>query len=138
MDAPDFTGRFSCCSPSGLPADSFLVLEVKSTMSRGETESDNGGPPRITDSPWFWGYLFATAALIALMLAGPKFDHRQAEIEREFSARQSHGHVISGEEGPIKPPASGKQHLTLRPLIVAMSVVLVVAWTTFCVRRVLR
>ncbi|MCA9214440.1 MAG: hypothetical protein KDB27_15320 [Planctomycetales bacterium] len=91
--------------------------------------------PTVSDSPWFWIYLFATAGLIALMLAGNKFDHRQAEIEREFSARQSHGHVISGDEGPIAPPVAGEQHVTLRPLYIAMGVCVIVGWTVFYLRR---
>jgi len=96
---------------------------------------DSGKTPPITDSPWFWVYVFATAGLIALMLAGNKFDHRQAEIEREFSARQSHGHVISGADGPIEPPTPGNQHLTLRPLYLIMAVLLVLGWSTFYIKR---
>ena len=89
----------------------------------------------VSDSPWFWVYLFATAGLIALLLADHKFDHRQSEIEREFSARQSYGHVLSSEDGPIAPPTPGNQHLTLRPLYMIMSIVLVVGWTTFYLKR---
>ncbi len=99
-----------------------------------ENESKPNRPP-ITDSAWFWVYLFATAGLIALTLTGNKFDHRQAEIEREFSARQSYGHVVSGEDGPMSPPSAGRQYLTLRPLYIALGVIVVVGWTTFYVRR---
>lgn len=109
-------------------------------MANFKSLDENGSvPPKVpqpvTDSPWFWVYLFATAGLIALLLAGNKFDHRQSEIEREFSARQSYGHVLSGEDGPIAPPTPGNQHLTLRPLYLIMSIVLVVGWTTFYWKR---
>lgn len=42
----------------------------------------------ITDSPWFWLYLFATTALILLVVFRSKLDIRQAEIERQHQARE--------------------------------------------------
>ncbi|MEW4453911.1 hypothetical protein AB1L30_14650 [Bremerella sp. JC817] len=42
----------------------------------------------ITDSPWFWLYLFATVALILLVFFRGKLDIRQANIERQHQARQ--------------------------------------------------
>lgn len=40
--------------------------------------------PRLTDSPWFWAYLFSAAAFVALLLMGGKYEHRQTHIEDEF------------------------------------------------------
>ncbi|RCS42165.1 hypothetical protein DTL42_20255 [Bremerella cremea] len=42
----------------------------------------------ITDSPWFWLYLFATTALILLVVFRSKLDIRQADIERQHQARE--------------------------------------------------
>ncbi|MHC2066971.1 hypothetical protein ACYFX5_05840 [Bremerella sp. T1] len=42
----------------------------------------------ISDSPWFWLYLFATVALILLVVFRGKLDIRQANIERQHQARQ--------------------------------------------------
>lgn len=42
----------------------------------------------LTDSPWFWGMLFAATALVALALIAPKFDIRQRQIEGRFLGRQ--------------------------------------------------
>ncbi len=41
----------------------------------------------LTDSPWFWVYLFATVALILLVVWRPKLEYRQAWIERQHQAR---------------------------------------------------
>ncbi len=40
--------------------------------------------PRLTDSPWFWIYMFSTMALLMLMVMGPKYGHRQTHLEDEF------------------------------------------------------
>jgi hypothetical protein len=81
-------------------------------------------------------YLFATGGLIALMLIGTKFNHRQAQIERELSARQRHGYILAGEQGPAEPPVAGSQAIQLRPLFVLLSLLIVGAWTAFWIQRV--
>ncbi|HEX4000701.1 MAG TPA: hypothetical protein VHX65_19285 [Pirellulales bacterium] len=40
--------------------------------------------PRLTDSPWFWAYLFSTAGFVALLLMSGKYQHRQTHIEDEY------------------------------------------------------
>ncbi len=40
--------------------------------------------PRITDSPWFWVYIFSTAAVLALFVMEGKYNHRQNHIEDEY------------------------------------------------------
>jgi len=82
----------------------------------------------LTDSPWFWAYLFVTGALVALVLAGPKYVQRQPQIERQFAARQSGGQAIVGADGPIPASTSDDMILSLRPLYVALAVLLAVAW----------
>lgn len=51
----------------------------------------------ITDSPWFWLYLFATTALILLVVFRSKLDIRQAEIERQYQARELATQVQDGQ-----------------------------------------
>ena len=40
--------------------------------------------PRLTDSPWFWAYLFSTMGVILLFLMDAKYQHRQTHIEDEY------------------------------------------------------
>lgn len=42
---------------------------------------------RLTDTPWFWVYVFATSALAALLIIGPKYQQRQPQLERQYRAR---------------------------------------------------
>jgi len=46
-------------------------------------------PVRITDSPWFWGLLFALMALVGMAAIAPKFDRRQRQVEGRFLGRQT-------------------------------------------------
>ena len=66
---------------------------------------------------------------------GPKYNSRQAQIEREFSARQSHGHTVSGDNGPIKPPVAGEQNLRLGPIYVIIGTIFIAAWSVFWFQR---
>lgn len=52
----------------------------------------------LTDSPWFWIYLFATAALVLLIVSKPKLDYRQAWLERQHQARQFSHQLAEGRE----------------------------------------
>ena len=42
----------------------------------------------MSDSPWFWVYLFGAAALIAMFLIGNKADTVQAQRDGNFTRRQ--------------------------------------------------
>jgi hypothetical protein len=88
----------------------------------------------LTDSPWFWAYLFGTAALVALFLAGPRYHGRQGQLEREFAARQSAGQIVVGDRGPIMP-TEGPTILPLRPLYIVLGVVWTIAWVGLWYQR---
>ena len=101
------------------------------------TES-NSNPtvlPPITDSGWFWLYLFCTAGLVALYLAGPRYTYRQPQLERQFSARQRGGQAVIGTDGPVGLSDANKMIITLRPLYVVLAVILAVAWIVFWRQR---
>jgi hypothetical protein len=91
--------------------------------------SSTGRP--ITDSPWFWAYLFATAALIALALIGPKFAARQAQIEREFQGRQRASQQAQGEEPSGELSTRERTLITLQPLFWGLAIVTIGAWVVF-------
>ena len=86
----------------------------------------------ITDSPWFWGYIFATGALIALAIAAPKYYPRQTQLEQRFLARQEGGQTVKGADGQtISPPRGKNLILSLGPLFLICAALLVVAWGRF-------
>jgi len=101
-------------------------------MSEQPTHSNSGRTRQnsITDSPWFWVYIFSTSALIALALAGPKYFPRQTQLERQFLARQEGGQTIKGADGQsIAPPTGRNLIVTLGPLFVICGLLLMVAWS---------
>ena len=71
----------------------------------------------VTDSPWFWVCLFATAALIGLAAIGPKYAKRQAQIEREFQGRQRAAQNVQGQTPSVALSTPEQTLITLRPLI---------------------
>ena len=85
----------------------------------------------VTDSPWFWAFLFSTAALIALAVIGPKFAQRQAHIEREFQGRQRAAENLNDREPTVGLSSPGQTLITLQPLFFALAAVTMVAWIVF-------
>jgi hypothetical protein len=85
----------------------------------------------ITDSPWYWVYLFCTAGAIALLLAGPKFAARQAQIERNSEARLQVAQQVASQQLNVSQHEAEQRtatRITLWPLYAAMGFVLSVAW----------
>jgi hypothetical protein len=60
-------------------------------------------PSRLSESPWFWTYLFGTAALIAMFLIGQKADTVQAQRDGNFTRRQL---SLERQAGHVTPPAA--------------------------------
>ena len=85
----------------------------------------------ITDSPWFWAFLFSTAALLALAVIAPKFAQRQAHIEREFQGRQRAAENLNHREPTVGLSSAGDTLITLQPLFFALAAVTMVAWIVF-------
>ena len=92
----------------------------------------------LTESPWYWVYLFCTAGLVALILAGPKFAARQSQIERKAQGRQRAAQNIAGKV-PVTP-LSDEEHtqIGLRPLYYVLGGVLLVAWIQLIWRQYFR
>ena len=85
----------------------------------------------ITDSPWYWVYLFCTAGAVALLLAGPKFAARQSQIERNSGDRLHAAQHVAQQQreiGEQQTPQSTATRITLWPLYVALGCALAVAW----------
>lgn len=93
--------------------------------------SEHSSPQQepITDSPWFWLYLFATVALILLIVFQGKLSIRQANIERQHQARQLANQ--SGEisiETPVTVSSPGNTVIGLNYLIAVLGVLVVIGW----------
>lgn len=82
----------------------------------------------LTDSPWFWAYLFGAAALVALFAANSKFGPRQAQIEREFQARTRAAQKMNGQEPTLELSTPERTLVTLQPLWIVLAVVTIVGW----------
>jgi hypothetical protein len=91
-------------------------------------EVNSPGGRSITDSPWYWLYLFCTAALIALFLAQTKFAARQSQIERKAQGRQRAIQNISGKEPRTPLSDVQRTHIRLWPLFVVLGLILLGAW----------
>lgn len=83
----------------------------------------------ITDSPWFWLYLFATFALILLIAFQWKLDVRQANIERQHQARQlaNQPDEIATEE-PVTVSSPGNTLIGWNYLVAVLAVLVAVGW----------
>jgi len=88
-------------------------------------------PRPVADSPWFWVYLFGTAALIALALAAPKFGPRQAQIEREYQGRTRAAQNLNGVEPDLPMSSSERTRITLQPLFLALAGITSLGWIVF-------
>src|SRR5213080_3023413 len=88
-------------------------------------------PRSIADSPWFWAYLFGTAALIALALIGPKFQSRQAQIERQYQGRQRAAEIQNGQEPTGELSSAERTLITLSPLFLGLAAMTAIAWLVF-------
>lgn len=85
----------------------------------------------LSDSPWFWAYLFGTCALIALALAAPKFSRRQVQIERESQGRERAAQRLNGQTPTVPMSTVGDTQVTLRPLFIGVGGLTVLAWAVF-------
>jgi len=85
----------------------------------------------LTDSPWFWVYLFGTAALIGLALISPKFGPRQAQIEREYQGRTRAAQNLNGVEPDVAMSSAERTFVTLRPLFLTLAGISSLGWIVF-------
>ena len=111
---------------------------VASTQPNPEQRSETSRRKSITESPWYWVYLFSTAVLIAIVLLGPKIIERQTIDERNYQARQRTYQQASGEQPDIPLSTSNNQLITLQPLIITFAIVLTVSWIILWYRHFYR
>ena len=91
--------------------------------------------PSFTDSPWFWVCLFSAGGVMALVLGASRISFRQAQIEREYRARQLSGTVVLANEVEQPLPQSSRTRITIRPLLIALSGIVVIGWSVLWWQR---
>lgn len=88
-------------------------------------DSQKPPAPPITDSPWFWTFLFSAAGLVCVLVIMPQYAKRQRRLEMQYMAReeilrrQAEGEPAAreaGQEGAAAPPALGDLIIPIWPL----------------------
>lgn len=115
-------------------------------------KSFNSNPPRqrVTDSHWFWIYVFGMAGLAGLLLIGPKFSQRQARLESKQAGRESAWKQRVAEQAPADATPTGENsnsvvpdpsspttppRVPLWPLATLLTLLMIVAWGALMKRR---
>ena len=114
------------------------------TVTNTETENCTGDVspavnaptrPKLTESIWFWGYLFSTAALIILFVMQSKISSRQNDEQRNFQARQQTYENVTRPDNPTNVTQKTAQTVTTTPLFVVMGITFSVSWVMLCRQR---
>lgn len=100
-------------------------------MTKPVTTADPPSRPSLTDSPWFWAYVFGAAALVALFAANTKFGPRQAQIEREYQARTRAAQKMNGQEPTLQLSTPQNTLITLGPLWIVLTMITIGGWFFF-------
>jgi hypothetical protein len=87
-------------------------------------KASRSGSKIVSESPWFWLCLFTTVGVVMLVSFSPKIGLRQAQLEREFSARQAAGQTVASPADP------GKLAIDLQPLLFLLVAIVVCSWVT--------
>jgi ElaB/YqjD/DUF883 family membrane-anchored ribosome-binding protein len=102
-----------------------------------ESHTQTSRPP-ISDNPWFWAYVFATAGLVGVMLLGSKLDRRQEQLDGNFTRRQelleqraaknqgTSAEAISVEDSAA--PELEERYVTFPPLYIAIAIGAAIGW----------
>lgn len=92
-----------------------------------DTSSPPTKPP-LTDSPWFWVYLFGVAALVFVALEAPKFRERQAQVERKGQARIRAAQNVAGQTPDAALSTVENTAIDLKPILFVIGGATVVSW----------
>ena len=113
-------------------------MVVRSLARSSQTMPPPADAPRrsLTDSPWFWIGMFCAVGAILLVIFSQRIDERQAQIERQYQARQLAGQAVAEPGGTeLQSPAEGTI-IRLQPLLWTLMFGLLVAWAAVFRRRI--
>lgn len=98
--------------------------------------SPPGKLPPLTDSAWFWVFMFSGVAMLGIIAVGPKYVRRQARAEQRYANRvQTWQHQQQAAEGSAESTEleagrlmeSQSPRASLIPLAAAVALVMAVA-----------
>jgi hypothetical protein len=101
--------------------------------------SENDQQSGITDSAWFWVLIFSLMGLVAIFAMHGKYGRRQANIERNYQARERVAEKVAAENNLTEPDRTDNlevrrdfatpdnQLVPLWPLAILLALVAVVA-----------
>ncbi len=101
---------------------------------------------KLTESIWFWIYLFSTAGLISLVVIQGKFDTRQDLEEVNFRARMQtytgepeivNKQTITDTNSEDLQNTGDQQIVTLTPLYILFGLIFAVSWFILWKQRIL-
>lgn len=84
--------------------------------------------PKLSDSPWFWIYLFGVAALVAMFLIGQKADQVQAHRDSNFTRRQLSLERQAGVQVELLDDAEETRYVDFRIFYLLIGSVTAIAW----------
>lgn len=122
--------------PTSSPAEN--PQDVADGPARGGPRNAEPASPRgsITDSPWYWLHLFCVAALVGLVLVGPKFAERQAGVERKFQGRQRAALKQAGQDPTTPMSTPENRHVQLLPLYLLAGAGAIASWIALWMTRI--
>lgn len=82
----------------------------------------------LIESIWFWAFVFSAAALGALMIMGPRFGERQAQIEQNYQARVRANQQALGQEFDSKISQPDDTQINLTPLYLGFGALFACSW----------
>jgi hypothetical protein len=97
-------------------------------VSTEQANSTGSAAARLSDSPWFWLYLFSIAALAGLLLIGPKYYERQSQVERQYQAKIRASQAASGADPSKEMSTPEATRTSLTPLIFLFALIWICAW----------
>ena len=93
---------------------------------------------KLTESVWFWIYLFSTAGLISLVILQNKFDTRQNLEEINFQARMQTYEGSTANSALTENQLTKTQIVTLTPLYILFGSIFAISWILLWKQQILR
>jgi len=112
-----------------------INTETENCSRNVTAKANTSTRPKLTESIWFWGYLFSAAALIILFVMQSKISSRQNNEQRNFQARQQTYENVTHPDSPTNVTQKTVHTVTTTPLFVVLGIAFGVSWIMLCRQR---